>query len=160
MVIFWDTSAVVPLLVAENTSPAITELAQISTLLVWWGTPVECLSAIARREGDATLTSEAADQARRRLSVLRESWSELTPSEQVRENAERALLRHPLRAADALQLGAALRWAENSPKGHRFHTLDGRLTEAARKEGFEVIDAGSLVAQLQASIDSDPSADS
>jgi predicted nucleic acid-binding protein len=160
MVIFWDTSAVVPLLITEDTSPAITELAKISTLLVWWGTPVECLSAIARREGDATLTPEAADQARWRLSVLRESWSELTPSEQVRENAERALLRHPLRAADALQLGAALRWAENNPKGHRFHTLDGRLTEAARKEGFEVIDAASFVAQLHASTDSVPPADS
>jgi len=34
MVIFWDTSAVVPLLVAESTSLAITELARISTLLV------------------------------------------------------------------------------------------------------------------------------
>lgn len=160
MVIFWDTSAVVPLLVAEDTSPAITELAKVSTLLVWWGTPVECLSAIARREGDMTLTPVAADQARRRLSLLRDSWSELTPSEQVRQNAERALLRHPLRAADALQLGAALRWAENHPRGHRFHTLDGRLAEAARKEGFEVIDATRLIAQLPPSTDTDPPADS
>jgi uncharacterized protein len=147
LVIFWDTSAVVPLLVTESTSPAITELARVSTLLVWWGTPVECLSAIARREGDETLTPEAADQARRRLSLLRESWSEILPSEQVRENAERALLRHPLRAADALQLGAALRWAENNPRGHRFHSLDGRLTEAARREGFELVDAADFVAR-------------
>jgi predicted nucleic acid-binding protein len=145
MVIFWDTSAIVPLLVTESTSLAVTELARVSTLLVWWGTPVECLSAIARREGDATLTPEAADQARRRLSLLREIWSEIIPSEQVRENAERALLRHPLRAADALQLGAALRWAENKPRGHRFHTLDGRLTDAARKEGFELVDASKFV---------------
>jgi predicted nucleic acid-binding protein len=147
MVIFWDTSAVVPLLVTESTSKAITELARVSTLLVWWGTSVECLSAIARREGDATLTPEAADQARRRLNLLRENWSEVIPSEQVRENAERALLRHPLRAADALQLGAALRWVENKPRGHRFHALDGRLTEAARKEGFELVDAASFVAR-------------
>lgn len=147
MVIFWDTSAIVPLLVTESSSRAITELAKISTLLVWWGTPVECLSAVARREGDATLTPVDADLARRRLKFLRDGWSEINPSAQVRENAERALLRHPLRAADALQLGAALRWAENHPKGHRFHTLDGRLAEAARKEGFEVVDASSFVAQ-------------
>lgn len=145
MVIFWDTSAVVPLLVEESTSLAITQLAHVSTLLVWWGTSVECLSAIARREGDSTLNPQAADQARRRLNLLRENWSEIIPSEQVRENAERALLRHPLRAADALQLGAALRWAGNNPRGHRFHTLDDRLTEAARREGFELIDAASFV---------------
>jgi predicted nucleic acid-binding protein len=151
MVIFWDTSAVVPLLVAESTSPAITELARVSTLLVWWGTSVECLSAIARREGDGTLTSEAADQARRRLNLLRESWSEVIPSEQVRENAERALLRHPLRAADALQLGAALRWAENNPRGHRFHSLDDRLTKAARREGFELVDAVNFGASTSSS---------
>ncbi len=147
MVIFWDTSAVVPLLVAESTSPAITELARLTTLLVWWGTPIECLSAIARREGEAKLTPEGADQARRRLTLLRENWSEILPSELVRENAERALLRHPLRAADALQLGAALRWAENSPRGHRFHSLDDRLTEAARKEGFELVDATNFIVE-------------
>jgi hypothetical protein len=54
-------------------------------------------------------------------------------------------LRHPLRAADALQLGAALRWAENNPRGHRFHTLDSRLTDAARREGFDLVDAATFV---------------
>ncbi len=144
MVIFWDTSAVVPLLVAESTSAPILELARTSSLLVWWGTSIECFSAIARRESDATLTPTAADQARQRLKLLREGWSEVLPSEQVRDNAERVLLRHPLRAADALQLGAALRWAENHPRGHRFHSLDARLNQAARKEGFEIVDAIKL----------------
>lgn len=142
--IFWDTSAIVPLVVKEATSPSIAELARTSTLLVWWGTAVECLSAVARRERDAVLASDEADQAKRRLDVLRGSWNEILPSEQVRENAERALLRHPLRAADALQLGAALRWAKNNPHGHRFHSLDRRLAEAARREGFELVDASAL----------------
>lgn len=148
MVIFWDTSAVVPLLVAESTSAAILKLARASSLLVWWATPVECLSAITRREGDATFTSVSADQARQRLRFLRESWSEIAPSEQVRDNAERVLLRHQIRAADALQLGAALRWAENHPRGHRFHSLDSRLNQAARKEGFEIVDAAALADSL------------
>ena len=147
MVIFWDTSAVVPLLVAEASSPAMSKVARASRFLVWWCTAVECLSAIARREDDGTLTQEGAEQARQRLRALRGSWSEVTPSEQVRENAERLLLRHRLRAADALQLGAALRWAENNPRGHRFHTLDGRLGDAARKEGFELVDATSFEAR-------------
>ncbi len=139
MVVFWDTSAIVPLLVAESHSRAVREVARGSILLVWWGTPIECRSALARREREGQLTPKAADQARRRLRSLRDSWAEIVPSEQVRESAERVLLRHPLRAADALQLGAALRWAESKPRGHRFHTLDRRLAEAARREGFELV---------------------
>ncbi len=34
--------------------------------------------------------------------------------------------------------------AESNPRGHRFHTLDGRLTEAARREGFELVDAAQI----------------
>ncbi len=142
MVTFWDTSAIVPLLVREPGSPAAQHLARKTMLLVWWATPTECLSAIARREREGSLTREEADQARERLRFLREGWSEIVATEEVRQYAARVLLRHPLRAADALQLGAALRWAEGLPQGHRFFTLDTRLGEAARKEGFELVDPG------------------
>ena len=142
MVTFWDTSAIVPLLVRESGSPAAQRLLRKTTLLVWWATSTECLSAIARREREGSLMRQAADQAKERLRFLQESWSEIVATEEVRQYAARVLLRHPLRAADALQLGAALRWAEGLPRGHRFHTLDTRLEEAARKEGFELGDPG------------------
>ena len=48
---------------------------------------------------------------------------------------------HPLRAADALQLGAALVVAENRTAPLTFVTFDRRLAEAAEREGFEVLES-------------------
>jgi len=45
---------------------------------------------------------------------------------------------YPLRAADALQLAAALDYFEKSPKGNVFITADQRLADAARQSGFSV----------------------
>jgi hypothetical protein len=44
-----------------------------------------------------------------------------------------------LRAADAMQLGAALEWAEGRPTGRLLMTLDAQLGRAAAREGFRVI---------------------
>jgi predicted nucleic acid-binding protein len=43
---------------------------------------------------------------------------------------------HPLSAADALQLAAALEWCEGKPQGNVFLTFDRRLREAAGLAGF------------------------
>lgn len=59
--------------------------------------------------------------------------------ERVRERARRLLESHPLRAADALQLAAALIASEEEPKDLPFVTLDRRLALAAEKEGFKVL---------------------
>ena len=48
-------------------------------------------------------------------------------------------MEHPLRAADALQLGAALVAADGDPQSLELVTLDNRLAEAARLEGFSVL---------------------
>jgi hypothetical protein len=53
------------------------------------------------------------------------------------------LLVHDLRAADALQLAAAIEAAEGRPRGLGFVTLDLRLADAARREGFRVIVPGA-----------------
>jgi hypothetical protein len=48
---FWDSSAIVPLLVREPASDAITsEYEHEPDMLVWWATPIECVSALARLE--------------------------------------------------------------------------------------------------------------
>lgn len=66
---FWDSSAIVPLLVSEERTPALQSfLNEDQTLLTWWATPVECASAIARRERDDSLTAEEASQALARLA--------------------------------------------------------------------------------------------
>jgi len=141
-VTFWDSTALVPLIVEEPASEAMRSLFESDpVILIWWGTPVECLSAISRRERERELAPGMAGDARRLLEDLVGHLHEILASEEVRGHAQRLLLRHPLRAADALQLAAAMTWARSRPRDHRFCTLDQRLAIAAREEGFHVLDA-------------------
>jgi uncharacterized protein len=138
---FWDASAIVPLLVAETTTQSLQALAKRdSDMLVWWGSQVECVSALARLERGASLDRKGSVLALDRLKQLADGWHEIEPSEIIRENALRFLRVHPLRTADALQLAAAFLAAERRPSSLELVTLDERLAEAARKEGFELIE--------------------
>src|SRR4051794_22543857 len=107
-------------------------------MLVWWATPVECVSAIARLERDGALTNEGATDALQRLDALAEGWNEVQPVEAARVAARRILRVHALRAADALQLAAAVVASEGSSGSLAIITLDDRLVDAARREGFVV----------------------
>jgi predicted nucleic acid-binding protein len=78
-------------------------------------------------------------QAFARLDYMRSRWNEVQPTEEVRERAERLLRIHRLRAADALQLAAALVWCEDRPRGRALIGADGSLSEAAAAEGFTII---------------------
>lgn len=136
---FWDSSAIVPLLVGEASTAAMQSIAQDdSAMLVWWATAVECVSAIARLERDRDLTSAATLTALERLDGLAEGWHEIQPVEATRRTARRLLRVHPLRSADALQLAAAIVAAEGRPASLELVTLDARLIDAARREGFVV----------------------
>ncbi|MGH9800419.1 MAG: hypothetical protein ACRD82_08655, partial [Blastocatellia bacterium] len=73
------------------------------------------------------------------LEKYRRLWDEIAPSDEVRTLAERLLRKHQLRAADSLQLAAALVWCNSYPKGRAFISDDGRLLIAAETEGFDVI---------------------
>ncbi len=139
--IFWDASAIVPLLVAESTTPRLQALASRDPdMLVWWGSEVECMSALARLERSAALDAKGMALASDRLKQLARGWHEIEPSEIVRESAVRFLRVHPLRAADALQLAAAFTASEHRPASLQLVTLDERLGEAAAKEGFALVD--------------------
>ncbi len=136
MVRFWDASALVPLCLDQPaTAKALEFHAEDPELVVWWGTPIECASAIARLHRDGQLTATEEAQARSLLSALRASWFEVQPGDAVREQALRILRIHALRAADALQLAAALEWSGSPPEGHMV-TFDERLGAAAQREGF------------------------
>ena len=137
---FWDASALIPLCLHERQSPALKRLAlDDEAFVAWWGSPVECLSAFARLRREATLTEIEEEQARLILRTLQETWTEVEPANVVREQAGRVLRLHPLRAADALQLAAALVWCQGDPLQHGFVCLDQRLRVAARREGFTVL---------------------
>lgn len=141
---FWDASAIVPLLVAEAATRRLQVLAAADPdMLVWWGSAIECVSALARLERDAALNAKAMTLALQRLRQLAAAWHEIDPSDAVREAATRFLRVHPLRAADALQLAAAFLAAERRPASLTVLTLDDRLGAAARKEGFAVMDVAA-----------------
>jgi predicted nucleic acid-binding protein len=138
---FWDASAMVPLLMAETTTGTVQALAaEDPVMLVWWASEVECASALARLEREGGLGEPAVRQAFERLKRLASGWHEVDPSDSIRETAVRLLRVHPLRAADALQLAAALVAAERRPSSLEVVTLDDRLAAAARKEGFVVVE--------------------
>jgi predicted nucleic acid-binding protein len=138
---FWDTSAIVPLLVDEDGSLATSaEFGGDPSMIVWWSTSVECVSAIARRERDGLLKSSDVVAISEKLAALAASWDEIQPAERVRRTAARLVRVHPLRTADAFQLAAAITAADGDPHSLPFVTLDERLARAAEREGFPVLE--------------------
>jgi predicted nucleic acid-binding protein len=137
---FWDASAIVPLVALEKeTGECRTLLAKDTDIVVWFLTPVEVISALTRRLREKSLKPMEFSRAKEHLATLEKAWSEVISVERVRERARRLLETHPLRAADSLQLAAALLTSEETPQGFPFVTLDQRLGDAAEKEGFHVI---------------------
>lgn len=139
---FWDSSAVVPLLVTEIESAPMTALLRTDPgLALWWASSVECQSAVYRRHRDGELPLSALNEALSRLNALVDNADVVAPTDRVRERAGRLLATHPLRAGDAFQLAAALIWSHEAPQGDSFVSLDDRLREAARREGFAIVPA-------------------
>jgi len=139
---FWDTSAIVPVCVAEPASAKVRRLVEEDpSIVVWWATRVECLSALARRRREGRLAALAEAQARQVLLALAGVWSEIVPSERLRQRTERLLSLHALRASDAFQLAAALLWSRGETTGEAFVSFDERLREAAGREGFRILPA-------------------
>jgi predicted nucleic acid-binding protein len=137
---FWDASAVICLCVEQSGAEALDALrASDPEVCVWWGTRTECLSGLCRLQREGILDAASQGGARQDLRRMAGAWSEVAPEEPVRLAAERMLERHALRTGDSFQLAAALQWCGNAPSGAGFVTLDRRLAEAARKEGFSVL---------------------
>jgi uncharacterized protein len=138
---FWDSSALVPLLVDSANSKRLASLYKENIpLLAWWGTKIECASAIARLEREGKLDAHAVKAAFARLQALHEAWQEIQPVDALRDIAIRLLRVHALRAADSMQLAAAVLAAESTRASLEFVCLDARLALAAAREGFTVID--------------------
>ena len=136
---FWDSSAIVPLLIDQPASRRVVAWAGADASLVLWTlTPVEVVSAFRRLVREGTLDDHVAHQAEARLSQLVHDAHLVIDVEPVKEFATRLLRLHALRAFDAMQLGAAMLWAEAHPRGRILHALDRRLALAARREGFSV----------------------
>lgn len=138
---FWDSSAIAPLLLEQDQTTKLRKTYQEDhKQIVWCLTPVEIASAIARRSREG-LEQEGVQRAKADLQELAERWEEVISLDLVRARAIRLLSTHPLRAADAIQLAAALVASDERPESLPFVCLDDRLRDAARREGFKVLPA-------------------
>jgi len=136
---FWDASAVIPLLVQEEASKyCIRAYRTDRDVLVWTLSKVEIFSALCSRLRDGALGPASFDAATLRMNTFFEGMYEVGAIQRVKDRAMRLLRIHPLRAADALQLAAAMVATEEKVQRLPFMCFDDRLTAAARLEGFEV----------------------
>jgi predicted nucleic acid-binding protein len=134
---FWDASALVPLCVRQSISPRVVSLYKSYEAVVWWATPVEIASALARLARMKQLDAKDWARSRRLAEDLAEAWSVIQPSDALRAKAYQLVDQHDLRAADALQLAAALEWCEDVPQGRVFLAAGEKLRAAAVLSGFD-----------------------
>ncbi len=137
---YWDSSSIVPLLAVEAGSDVrVGQLKQDGRVTTWWATRVECTSALHRLRREQVLDDAALSDALKALDQLLETSVEVEPTQEIRGRAIRLLRNHALRAADALQLAAALAACRETPESLPFVTNDSRLKAAAEREGFSVL---------------------
>jgi predicted nucleic acid-binding protein len=134
---FWDASALVPLCVRQGITPQAIALYKTHDAVVWWATPVEIASALARLLRMKQLDSRAWATSHKLAGTLADSWSVIQPSDALRATSIKLVDRYDLRAADSFQLAAALEWCEYTPQGRVFLTADQKLRDAALLSGFD-----------------------
>lgn len=137
---YWDASALVPLVVAEPASDLVRSwLSEDDRIVTWAWTRTEITSAIERRAREGALSRRQRREVLRRFDAFAGGWDEVTDMLAVRTRANALLARHPLRAADAGQLGAALLIHEQLAGVLTFVCLDHRLSTAAELESLQVV---------------------
>ena len=137
---FWDSSALLPLFSEEKFSGVAGRLLRgDDEVVVWWGPWIECSVAISRLRREDVLNEVGEEEARAALDLLENNWVERRPTNDTRLLAMLISKYHPLKAADALQIAAALRWCDGDTAGVKFVCLDAQLRRAARDEGFVVL---------------------
>lgn len=136
---YWDSSAIIPALGAQPDPEGRTALLeQDREVTTWWASKVECSAAFLRLRREEIVDEKGLTQLLRKLESFFEACVEIEATEEVRRRAIRLMRSHPLRAADALQLAAALVACRENPGSLPFVSGDQRLKSAAEKEGFTV----------------------
>ena len=137
---YWDSSALVPLIVREAETEQRERLQrEDSRIVTWWGSWIECASALSRLHREGSLDSQGLALALGKLRRSAANWLQIRPSERLRQRALRLLRIHPLRVADACQLAAALSACRDDPTTLALVCSDQRLSDAALTEGFLVL---------------------
>jgi predicted nucleic acid-binding protein len=136
---FWDTSALIPLMLEEAESDRMRLLlAEDRAIAIASITPLEISSVLWRRRHAGQLHIDEHHEADAMFAELSARWSEVMPTTLILRKALDVVTRHPLRTLDAIQLGAAIVLSDE-PACMTMVTLDRNLANAARAEGFEVL---------------------
>ena len=139
---FWDSSALLPLVVHQRAFSLLCRRALVGSgpRAVAFLARIECRSGLARLVRDGVLTDAERDRASRALDALLARFDVVAFSSTVEQHALDLLVRHGLRALDAMQLGCALALRAGR------HTLrvslaccDRRLARAARGEQLDLL---------------------
>ena len=140
---FWDTSALAPLFVGEATTEQARQLLlEDPGVLVWIGTSVELVSALARLRRTSAGAADLLLLARREVLQRWPDWTVISDPASVTTRAQRLVDVHPLKTLDALQLAAALVASLDRPESLPLVTADRQLATAAELEGFPVVSLG------------------
>lgn len=136
---YWDSSAIIPLIIAEPKTEKVTEFWEKNNFNTTWTlTSVEVMSTLARLRRMGSLNDLLYENASKEWRKIQIMFEVIKDVEKVKVKAEHLVRIHPLKAADALQLASAMLIAEREPATCDFVTLDEQLGRAASLEGFTV----------------------
>jgi hypothetical protein len=90
---FWDASALVPLCLQQSSTPGAIALYHTFDAVIWWATPVEIASALARLVRMKQLDSVDWVKAKQLVKSLADSWSVIQPSDSLRATSVELLER-------------------------------------------------------------------
>lgn len=137
---YWDSSALVALHVEQAATLRVRELFRSDPqILTWTLSEIEIRSGLMRLAREGALAPAELQDAIVRVDEFWQGVHVVSLVEAVKQRARRLLGVHPLKAADSLQLAAALTAAYDDPRGQQIVCLDHTLSEAARREGFAVL---------------------
>jgi predicted nucleic acid-binding protein len=141
---YYDTSALVKQYLHEAGSNLVLRLLKSGEKVYTASfTYAETHAAFGRRSREGLLSRETRRRLALRFDRDWETYEVVVLSENVLQLARRMLYRHPLRSADAIHLASALLLAGTSSNARwSFICADGRLCDAAKAEGFQVVNAG------------------
>lgn len=137
---FWDTSAIVPLCVLQDTTSAARQIRRkFSKSAIWWGATVEFYSSLSRMVSAGVLNKSANKTAENKWTDFQTPARIIQPTDVMLEIAVDLPEKFGLRSLDAFQLAAALVWCREKPLNRPFVSADLRLAEAASNAGFDAI---------------------
>jgi uncharacterized protein len=125
--------------VEEEDSPLVSRWLAAGTAATARLSAVEIASAIARRCREGAFSPAERDRALAALEADLQALRVVELSTRVVLEAQALLVRHPLRAADAIQLASALLLRRELGEPVTFAAYDDRLKAAAKAEGLGVI---------------------